>query len=115
MLSQLREIVEKVSRVDDVHLALDILVKETCAALSTECCTIYLANEEMQRLELMATQGLIFEGDSIHINFNEGLVGLVKRSPDPLHLAEASKPPPFQFFPPLGEQISPSFLATPII
>lgn len=46
MLSQLREIVEKVSRVDDVHLALDILVKETCAALRTECCTIYLANEE---------------------------------------------------------------------
>ncbi|MCE1713994.1 GAF domain-containing protein, partial [Enterobacter hormaechei] len=62
MLSQLREIVEKVSRVDDVHLALDILVKETCAALRTECCTIYLANEEMQRLELMATQGLTFEG-----------------------------------------------------
>lgn len=61
MLSQLREIVEKVSRVDDVHLAFDILVKETCAALSTECCTIYLANEEMQRLELMATQGLILK------------------------------------------------------
>ncbi len=75
MLSQLREIVEKVSRVDDVHLALDILVKETCAALRTECCTIYLANEEMQRLELMATQGLIFEGDSIHINFNEAWLG----------------------------------------
>lgn len=61
MLSQLRDIVEKVSRVDDVHLALDILVKETCSALCTECCTIYLANEEMQRLELMATQGLILK------------------------------------------------------
>ncbi|AVF94288.1 phosphoenolpyruvate-protein phosphotransferase PtsP [Vibrio diabolicus] len=115
MLSQLREIVEKVSRVDDVHLALDILVKETCAALRTECCTIYLANEEMQRLELMATQGLIFEGDSIHINFNEGLVGLVKRSAEPLNLAEASKHPEFKFFPQLGEQIYHSFLATPII
>ncbi|CAM2949558.1 phosphoenolpyruvate--protein phosphotransferase [Vibrio mytili] len=115
MLSQLREIVEKVSRVDDVHLAFDILVKETCAALRTECCTIYLANEEMQRLELMATQGLIFEGDSIHINFNEGLVGLVKRSAEPLNLAEASKHPEFKFFPQLGEQIFHSFLATPII
>ncbi|EGR1392192.1 phosphoenolpyruvate--protein phosphotransferase [Vibrio parahaemolyticus] len=115
MLSQLREIVEKVSRVDDVHLALDILVKETCAALRTECCTIYLANEEMQRLELMATQGLIFEGDSIHINFNEGLVGLVKRSAEPLNLAEASKHPEFKFFPQLGEQVYHSFLATPII
>ncbi|MFH4747461.1 phosphoenolpyruvate--protein phosphotransferase [Vibrio harveyi] len=115
MLSQLREIVEKVSRVDDVHLALDILVKETCAALCTECCTIYLANEEMQRLELMATQGLIFEGDSIHINFNEGLVGLVKRSAEPLNLAEASTHPDFKFFPQLGEQVYHSFLGTPII
>ena len=115
MLSQLREIVEKVSRVDDVHLALDILVKETCAALCTECCTIYLANEEMQRLELMATQGLTFEGDSIHINFNEGLVGLVKRSAEPLNLAEASTHPDFKFFPQLGEQVYHSFLGTPII
>lgn len=54
MLSQLREIVEKVSRVEDVHQALNTLVRETCTALSTECCTIYLANEEKQRLELMA-------------------------------------------------------------
>ncbi|NOH48812.1 phosphoenolpyruvate--protein phosphotransferase [Vibrio rotiferianus] len=115
MLSQLREIVEKVSRVDDLHLALDILVKETCAALCTECCTIYLANQEMQRLELMATQGLIFEGDSIHINFNEGLVGLVKRSAEPLNLAEASTHPDFKFFPQLGEQVYHSFLGTPII
>lgn len=71
MLSQLREIVEKVSRVEDVHQALNTLVRETCTALSTECCTIYLANEERQRLELMATQGLTFHGDSIHIQFEE--------------------------------------------
>ncbi|EDP57521.1 phosphoenolpyruvate--protein phosphotransferase [Vibrio sp. AND4] len=115
MLSQLREVVEKFSRVDDVHLALDILVRETCAALCTECCTVYLVNEEMQRLELMATQGLIFEGDSIHINFNEGLVGLVTRSAEPLNLAEASSHPDFKFFPQLGEQVYHSFLGTPII
>lgn len=54
MLSQLRDIVEQVSKVEDVHQALDILVKQTCSAMSTECCTVYLANEEMQRLELMA-------------------------------------------------------------
>ncbi|MDF2155449.1 phosphoenolpyruvate--protein phosphotransferase [Vibrio sp. CAU 1672] len=115
MLSQLREIVEKVSRVEDLHFALDILVKETCAALCTECCTVYLANEEMQRLELMATKGLRFEGDSIHIDFNEGLVGLVKRTAEPLNLAEVSQHPDFKFFPQLGEQIYHSFLGTPII
>jgi len=115
MLSQLREIVEKVSRVEDVHLALNILVRETCTALNTECCTIYLANEERQRLELMATQGLIFQGDSIHIRFEEGLVGLVKRSAEPLNLAEASKHPAFKYFPQLGEKVYHSFLGAPII
>lgn len=98
MLSQLREIVEHVSRVEDVSTALDILVKETCSAMQTECCTVYLANNDMQRLELMATQGLIFEGNSIHIGFDEGLVGLVKRSAEPINLAQASAHPAYKFF-----------------
>ncbi|EGA70130.1 fused phosphoenolpyruvate-protein phosphotransferase PtsP/GAF domain [Vibrio sinaloensis DSM 21326] len=115
MLSQLREIVEQVSKVEDVHQALDILVKQTCSAMSTECCTVYLANEEMQRLELMATQGLRFKGDKIRIGFNEGLVGLVKRSAEPLNIAEASKHPNFKYFSELGEEVYQSFLGTPII
>ncbi|WP_394145803.1 phosphoenolpyruvate--protein phosphotransferase [Vibrio atypicus] len=115
MLSQLREIVEQVSKVEDVHQALDILVKQTCSAMNTECCTVYLANEEMQRLELMATQGLRFKGDKIRIDFNEGLVGLVKRSAEPLNVAEASKHPSFKYFSELGEEVYQSFLGTPII
>ena len=115
MLPQLREIVEQVSKVDEVHQALDILVKQTCSAMNTECCTVYLANEEMQRLELMATQGLRFKGDKIHIGFDEGLVGLVKRSAEPLNLAEASKHPNFKYFSVLGEELYQSFLGTPII
>ncbi|WP_260260841.1 phosphoenolpyruvate--protein phosphotransferase [Vibrio intestinalis] len=115
MLSQLREIVEQVSKVDDVHQALDILVKQTCLAMNTECCTVYLANEEMQRLELMATQGLRFKGKKIHINFSQGLVGLVKRTAEPLNLAEASKHPNFKYFSQLGEEVYQSFLGTPII
>ncbi|MDN3610913.1 phosphoenolpyruvate--protein phosphotransferase [Vibrio ostreicida] len=115
MLSQLREIVEQVSKVEDVHQALKVLVKQTCRAMNTECCTVYLANEEMQRLELMATQGLRFKGNKIHINFNEGLVGLVKRSAEPLNLAEASKHRHFKYFSQLGEELYQSFLGTPII
>ncbi len=115
MLSQLRDIVEQVSKVEDVHQALDILVKQTCSAMSTECCTVYLANEEMQRLELMATQGLRFKGDKIHISFSEGLVGMVKRTAEPLNLAEASKHPHFKYFSELGEEVYQSFLGTPII
>ncbi|WGW00929.1 phosphoenolpyruvate--protein phosphotransferase [Vibrio sp. YMD68] len=115
MLSQLREIVEQVSKVDDVYQAFDILVKQTCSAMETECCTIYLANEERARLELMATQGLEFSGDKIHIKYDEGLVGLVKRSAEPINIANASQHANFKLFPELGEQIYHSFLGTPII
>ncbi|NLS12245.1 phosphoenolpyruvate--protein phosphotransferase [Vibrio sp. SM6] len=115
MLSQLRDIVEKVSRVEDPHLALDILVKETCAALNTECCSVYLANEDQQRLELMANQGFSYRGDAIHIRFDEGLVGLVKRTAEPLNLAQASKHDAYKYFPQLGEKTFHAFLGTPII
>ncbi|PWI32081.1 phosphoenolpyruvate-protein phosphotransferase PtsP [Vibrio albus] len=115
MLTQLRDIVEHVSKVDDVHQAFDILVKETCQAMHTECCTVYLANDEKQRLELIATQGLKFKGKTIHIGYQEGLVGLVRRSAEPLNLAKASKHPDFKYFPELGENIYHSFLGTPII
>ena len=115
MLSQLREIVEQVSKIEDVHQALAVLVKQTCRAMRTECCTVYLANEEKHRLELMATQGLKFKGDNIHIHFDEGLVGLVKRSAEPLNVAQASKHPDFKYFSQLGEEVYQSFLGTPII
>ncbi|WED26156.1 phosphoenolpyruvate--protein phosphotransferase [Vibrio sp. DW001] len=115
MLTQLRDIVEKVIRLDDVHQALNLLVKETCIAMQTDCCTVYLANDQQQRLELMATQGLQLQGHSIHIDYSEALVGLVRRSAEPLNLAEASKHPNYKFFPQLGEQVYHSFLGTPII
>ncbi|MBD1559397.1 phosphoenolpyruvate--protein phosphotransferase [Vibrio sp. S9_S30] len=115
MLTQLRDIVEQVSRIEYIHEALDVLVNETCHAMQTECCTFYFANDELSRLELMATKGLKFEGDEIHIGYHEGLVGLVRRTAEPLNLAEVSSHPNFKFFPQLGEEIYHSFLGTPII
>jgi len=115
MLTQLRDIVEKVIKLDDVHQALNLLVKKTCLAMQTECCTVYLANDDEQCLELMATQGLKFKGNTIRIAYSDALVGLVRRSAEPLNLAEASKHPNYKFFPELGEQVYHSFLGTPII
>lgn len=115
MLTQLRDIVEKVIKLDDVHQALSLLVKETCLAMQTDCCSVYLANDEQQRLELMATQGLQLNGNSIQIDYGEALVGLVRRSAEPLNLAEAAKHPNYKYFPQLGEQVYNSFLGTPII
>lgn len=115
MLSELREIVERVSKVEDIYQALDIFVKQTCLAMHTECCTVYLANEDMECLELMATQGLKFTGDKLLIGFDEGLVGLVKRTAEPINLAKASQHKEFKYFKQLGEEVYHSFLGAPII
>ncbi|GLO61800.1 phosphoenolpyruvate--protein phosphotransferase PtsP [Vibrio sp. MACH09] len=115
MLTQLRDIVEKVSKLDDVHQALKLLVQETCKAVQTECCTVYLANDEKNRLELMATQGLKVKKRHFFVKYQDGLVGLVRRNAEPLNLAEAAKHPEFKLFPQLGEEIYNSFLGTPII
>lgn len=115
MLTQLRDIVEKVSRLDDVHQALELLVRETCEAIQTECCTVYLANDDKKRLELMATQGLHPKKKTFFIKYQDGLVGLVRRTAEPVNLAEAAKHPKFRFYPQLGEDVYNSFLGTPII
>ncbi len=73
--------------------------------MQTECCTVYLANNDRQRLELMATQGLIFEGNSIHIGFDEGLAGLAKRSAEPINLGTRLLTLLISFFQNSGENI----------
>ncbi|CAM3010339.1 phosphoenolpyruvate--protein phosphotransferase [Vibrio rarus] len=115
MLNQLRDIVEHVSRVEDIYQALEVFVERTCDAINSECCTIYLSNHQKQRLELMATKGLTFSGKQLHIGFNEGLVGLVHRTAKPLNVAQASIHPDYKFFPQLGEDVYQAFLATPIV
>ncbi|MBL4829152.1 MAG: phosphoenolpyruvate--protein phosphotransferase [Aliivibrio sp.] len=115
MLTQLREIVEQVSKVDDLRQSLDILVIETCKAMKTECCSIYIVNEEKKHLELMATKGLETHKKSVTLDVNEGLVGLVYRTVEPLNLADAINHSNYKYVPEIGEEIYHSFLATPIV
>ena len=58
MLTQLREIVDKVVSAQTLIEALDQLVMSTCQAMKTDCCSVYIANHERQLYTLMATQGL---------------------------------------------------------
>ena len=58
MLTRLREIVEKVAAAASLTDALDLLVNETCLAMDTEVCSIYLADNDRRCYYLMATRGL---------------------------------------------------------
>ncbi|MBS0971219.1 phosphoenolpyruvate-protein phosphotransferase PtsP [Chimaeribacter arupi] len=116
MLTRLREIVEKVAAATSLNEALDLLVNETCLAMDTEVCSIYLADNDRRCYYLMATRGLKKpRGKQVTLAFDEGVVGLVGRLAEPINLADAHSHPSFKYVPQVKEERFRSFLGVPII
>lgn len=96
--------------------ALDVLVNETCLAMDTEVCSVYLADNDRRCYYLMATRGLKKpRGRTIALAFDEGIVGLVGRLAEPINLADAQSHPSFKYIPQVKEDLFRSFLGVPII
>lgn len=116
MLTRLREIVEKVAMATSLTDALELLVNETCLAMDTEVCSIYLADNDRRCYYLMATRGLKKpRGRTITLAFDEGIVGLVGRLAEPINLADAQSHPSFKYVPQVKEDRFRAFLGVPII
>jgi len=116
MLTQLREIVEKVAGAPRLTEALNILVSEICLAMDTEVCSVYLADHDRRCYYLMATRGLKKpRGRIVALAFDEGIVGLVGRLAEPINLADAQSHPSFKYIPSVKEERFRSFLGVPII
>lgn len=116
MLTRLREIVEKVAAATTLTDTLEILVNQTCLAMETEVCSIYLADNERCCYYLMATRGLKKPRErAITLAFDEGIVGLVGRLAEPINLADAQNHPSFKYIPQVEEERFRSFLGVPII
>ena len=116
MLTRLREIVEKVAMASSLNDALDVLVNQTCLAMDTEVCSVYLADNDRRCYYLMATRGLKKpRGRTITLAFDEGIVGLVGRLAEPINLADAQSHPSFKYIPQVKEDLFRSFLGVPII
>ena len=115
MLTQLREIVEKVASAPSLLDALDQLVVSTCHAMKTECCSVYIADQKRRRYTLMATKGLKKPSRYTGLAFGEGLVGLVADRAEPINVADARRHPNFKRLPGTGEEAFRSFFGTPII
>ncbi|WP_340620865.1 phosphoenolpyruvate--protein phosphotransferase [Xenorhabdus siamensis] len=116
MLMRLREIVEKVAMATNLSEALGVLVNETCLAMNTDVCSIYLADHQRCCYYLMATKGLKKpEKRVISLSFNEGVVGEVGRLSELINLADVRDHPSFKYIPQVEEENLRAFLGAPII
>jgi len=116
MLSQLRQIVEQVGDAKNLTMAMDTLVQQTKLVMESDCCSIYITDEQTRKLNLMASEGLLNKiRTQQYLSFGEGIVGLVHQKGEPLNLASIREHPNYQYLPGSQEDRFNSFLGAPII
>lgn len=116
MLTTLRRIVLEFSQDPELEKALFRMVSDVKRAMSTDCCSIYLADHQKQHYVLMASDGLAQDAfGQTTIGFTEGLVGFVGQREEPINIANAQQHPHFIHAPEVQEEEFNAFLGTPII
>ena len=116
MLEQLRGIVQKVNAAKDLQSALNIIVHRVREALSTQVCSVYLLDTDINSHVLMASEGLKEEAiGHVSLELGEGLVGLVAKHAEPINLQDASNHPSYYYVEETGEDVFHAFLGVPII
>ncbi|MCF1439265.1 MAG: GAF domain-containing protein, partial [Shewanella sp.] len=114
MLTTLRDITQSVAMSSSLEEAMTSLVQRTKQAMMTQCCSVYLLQQ--QDLVLCATDGLAQEAiGRVKMPLSEGLVGLVAQREELVNLAKAHLHPRFKIFPEAAEEHFQAFLAAPII
>lgn len=114
MLTTLRDITQSVAMSSNLEEALASLVQRTKQAMMTQCCSVYLL--EQNDLVLSATDGLAQDAIGlVRMPLSEGLVGLVAQREELVNLAKAHLHPRFKVFPEAAEEHFQAFLAAPII
>jgi phosphotransferase system, enzyme I, PtsP len=112
LLRRLREIMaEPVSPQE----RLDRIVVLIAANMVAEVCSLYVMRAD-GTLELYATEGL--NREAVHLTTmraDEGLVGLIARTAEPLALVDAQSHPAFSYKPETGEEIYHAFLGVPLL
>lgn len=116
MLEQLRRIVQRVNAAKDLQSALNIIVRRVREALSTQVCSVYLFDTDINSHVLMASEGLKEESiGHVSLEIGEGLVGLVAKHAEPINLQDASIHPSYHYIEETGEEVYHAFLGVPII
>ncbi|MBV7314244.1 phosphoenolpyruvate--protein phosphotransferase [Shewanella sp. NIFS-20-20] len=114
MLNTLRDITQAVASAPNLEQALSLLVTQTKLAMDTDCCSIYLL--EQQQLLLSATDGLsALAVGRVRLPLDQALVGLVAQKEEVINLADAQSHPRFKLLPEVDEEDFKAFLAVPIV
>ncbi len=94
---------------------LDKIVGTIVAGTEVEVCSLYLFDPQRERLVLRATVGLEAESvGKVSMRVNEGLVGLVLESGQPVAVADAISHQRYKYFPETGEERFHAFLGVPV-
>jgi phosphotransferase system enzyme I (PtsP) len=94
---------------------LDRIVTLIAANVIAEVCSVYVLSDD-NILELFATEGL--NREAVHLTrlrADEGLVGLIAKTAEPLSLSDAQSHPAFSYRPETGEEAYHAFLGVPLL
>ncbi|MEN3931662.1 phosphoenolpyruvate--protein phosphotransferase [Microvirga sp. W0021] len=112
LLRRLREIMAEQAAPQD---RLNKIVVQIAANMIAEVCSVYVLRSD-NTLELYATEGL--NQSAVHrtiLAMDEGLVGLIAQTAEPLSLADAQTHEAFSYKPETGEEIYHGFLGVPLL
>jgi len=99
----------------DTEARLMQIVRLVAGTMVADVCSIYRRTAE-DMLELIATEGLLQDAiGRTFMSMNEGLVGYIARTAQPLSIQEAPHHPAFSYRPETGEDPYHAFLGVPIL
>jgi phosphotransferase system enzyme I (PtsP) len=112
LMNRLRSVMAAES---DTEARLMKVVRLIAGTMVADVCSVYRRTED-NRMELIATEGL--REDAIHRTFlaiDEGLVGQIAQTAQPLSIQDAPRHPHFSYRPETGEDPYHAFLGVPIL
>ncbi|MFN2227793.1 MAG: GAF domain-containing protein, partial [Anaerolineae bacterium] len=115
-LAALREIGRALNAAWELTATLDLITRRTATVMGMDSCSIYLLDEDGQKLVLAATTGLASESvGQASLRLGEGLTGWAAQAGEPVAIADAEHDPRFKYLPETKETRFQSLLAVPLI
>ena len=115
-LTILEDISTLISHSHDLQQTLGSIVATVAERMRTEVCSLYILDQQKERLTLHATMGLDPESvGKVSMAIGEGLTGLVIQRMKPLMVVNALAHPRYKYFPETHEEHFHSFLGVPLI